>query len=51
MIILAALGSAVMIAVVNVLLKKLYQPASSRELAPLNFLQIVVTMLPYIYLF
>lgn len=54
MIILIALGSALMIAVVNVLLKKLYQTASSRELAPLNFLQIVIIMtlfMPFFYYF
>lgn len=54
MIILIALGSAFMISIVNVLLKKLYQQASSRELAPLNFIQIVIIMavfMPFFYSF
>jgi len=54
MIIFLTLVSAIMIGIVNVLLKKLYQIGSSRELAPLNFLQITITMvifLPFFYKF
>lgn len=51
MMIFICLLSATMAAVINILLKKMYQEFSSRELAPLNFIQIFVLMLIFSPLF
>ncbi|MGE5328433.1 MAG: EamA family transporter [Deltaproteobacteria bacterium] len=51
MITFIALGSAFAIAIVTVFLKKLFEQASARELAPLSFLQITLTLAPFSFFF
>lgn len=47
MLILIGMGSALCLAIVNVFLKKLFEEASSRELAPLSFFLSAITMLVF----